>query len=193
MREGVLVALDGGKPMRLQPGGWADRVLGFSLVYRSLIGGTPTAVSDEAPEGNVVYGIESDTRGFPSWVTTMELLIQIRKAVEVYRVPFVVLIATTKPEIVPSPKGYTFRTLQQNFRLFLQTREIPYIDPLDGLLESHEAGRTPYYDKDHHWNKVGHEVAAASVESYFVEHCGELGLPLEKCAAKPRAAHRPLR
>ena len=41
------------------------------------------------------------------------------------------------------------------------------------------------YENDHHWNETGHEVAAASLEAYFVDHCEELGLPLENCTPKP--------
>lgn len=185
MREGRLVALGEGKPMRVQSDHWADRLLGFSLVYRNLVRRMPAAVSDEAPEGNVLYGIASGSRGFPSWVTTMELLIQIRDAVEVYRVPFLILIATPKPEIIPAPTSDWYRALRVRLEQLLERHEIRYIDPLQRLAESQKAGRSPYYEKDHHWNEAGHEAAATSLEAYFVDHCEELGLPLENCAPTP--------
>ena len=57
-----------------------------------------------------------------------------------------------------------------------------YIDPLDDLVRSEEAGRSPYYETDHHWNEAGHEIAANSLDAFFAQHCEELGLPIEDCA-----------
>lgn len=138
--------------------------------------------SAEPAEGEVVYGIASNTRGFPSWVTTMELLIQIQKAVEVYGIPFVVLIVPTRPEVVPSPPSVAFKVLRERFIEFLEAREIPYIDPLGELLRSQQAGSAPYYLRDHHWNDTGHAVAAEVVDAFLAENCQRLGIPLDDCA-----------
>ena len=184
MREGRLVSIDEGRPQRVQSESWLDRLLGFSLVYRNLIQRSTMPVSNEAPEGQVVYGIESKTRGFPAWVTTMELLLQIKEAVELYRIPFVVLVASTQPEVVVSPMTGSMRLLRLELLSFLEHHGIAYVEPLRGLLESQEDGRSPYYEGDHHWNEVGHAIAANAIDAFFVQHCGAFGLPIEGCTSR---------
>ena len=183
MREGRLVAIEGGKPLRVQSGEWLDRILGFSIVYRNFFHATGGAVSEEPPESQIVYGIESNTRGFPSWVATMELLVRLRKSVDVYGIPFVVLVVSTKPEVIASEGSLIYRVLRESFMAFLTKQGIPYIDPLADLARSQKAGRSPYYESDHHWNEAGHEIAANSLDAFFAQHCEDLGLPIEDCAA----------
>jgi hypothetical protein len=184
MRDGRLVAVADGKPQRVAPKGFLDRVFGFSLVYRNLIQRSREPVSEAAPEAQIVYGIESGARGIPSWVTTMELILQIRKSVEVYGIPFAVLIVSTQPEIVTTPITPAFRLYRKRFVAFLERQGIQYIDTLAPLLRNQDAGRHPYYATDHHWNETGHEIAAESVDAFFVEHCGALGAPIEDCPAR---------
>ena len=160
---------------------WAQRIHASTLIYRSFFHRMHAPVSAEPAEGQVVYGIESNTRGFPGWVTTMELVIQIQKAVEVYGIPFVVLIVPTRPEVVPAPATLSFEVLRARFIGFLAEREIPYIDPLGELLRSQEAGRPPYYENDHHWNEVGHAVAADVADAFLVDNCQRFGIPLDGC------------
>ena len=48
----------------------------------------------------------------------MELLVRLEKAVDVYGIPLVVLVVSTKPEVVPSPGSMLFRALRESFMAF---------------------------------------------------------------------------
>jgi len=40
---------------------------------------------------------------------------------------------------------------------------IPLVDPRPAMRASHDAGRSPYYPIDGHWNEVGHAIAARQI------------------------------
>lgn len=186
LRDGTLVDLDGGAPLR--PGG--DPLFRLSAFYANFVARPKREPHPLGFDQWDVFEPVAKPGVEAAWTLLRRLLVELRREVESRGVPLVYVLTPDK-ESVGQPPGFpTPRPLDSfdhagawsRLRSLLEEDGHRYVDLAPRLREQiRSTGERPYYRINTHWNAVGNAIAGEEMAAWLASRCWDVGLPAEGC------------
>jgi len=169
---------------------WLERLLRRSELYANLV---PTAGDGRATFADWdVFTGRNAAAVSAAWGVTRALVEELDRQVRANGGRLAVVLIPHEREArvgsAPASVQIDFERAHALAEAFLGETRIPYVDLYPSLRAAVGRGERPYLNRDMHWNGHGHDLVAAALERWLVDHCATLRLPLAVCPAAGRSA-----
>jgi lysophospholipase L1-like esterase len=190
LQNDTLVAVNGGVPLIKEPS-FFDRLLRLSILYSNFIPNAARGGVEPDFDGSQVFTVPPPDGVDDALELTGQLLSQLNDEVAEQGARLVVLFTPEKMEIgqraVPDRPARVYGPAYARIERHLESDGIPYIDLVPRLTQHiEEGGALPYFERDDHFNEVGHLISVELIRDWLALHCSDVAPGLPGCRAPTR-------